>query len=213
MNQTKTDHGRKQGLVEALAVFGVMTGILLPVRLFFYTHVSTDWFGSFGLISVISVIMVVLVKKKKVGRFGAMFENQMYKMQHGKRGMLAYGQSTIILLLLGGTIFAIELGNSTYSDIKAQILQEVEGIDEPEKMMLSQIKDHTIEDWIKGLWGIVLAIFFAFPQLSALLAVLNDTFDGWILHFYTVGLVETMEVFGILIFYRFTLKNKRITVR
>lgn len=185
-----------------------MTGLLLPVRIFFYTYVSTVWIGSFGLISVISIIMVVLAKKKKLGRFGDMFERQMYKNQHGKRGMLVYGQGTLMLLLLGGTIFAIELGNSTYSDIKEQILQEVEGIAEPETMMLSQIKDHTLEDWIKGLTGLVLAVFFAFPQLSALLAVLNDTYDGWILHFYTIGLVETLEVFGILTFYRFTIRKK-----
>lgn len=209
MSKAKTISNRIQALIEALTVFGVITGLLLPVRLFFYTHVSTSWLGSFGVISVISVIMIVLVKKKKLGRFGEMFENQMHKMQHGKRGMLAYGQGSLMLLLLGGTILAIELGNTTYSDIKAQILREVEGIDDPEKMMISQIKDQTLEDWIKGLVGLVLAVFFAFPQLAALFAVLNDTYNGWILHFYTVGLVETMEVFGILIFYRFTLRNKK----
>lgn len=209
-SQTKITSNRKQALIEALTVFGVMTGLLLPVRLFFYTHISTSWFGSFGVITTISVIMIVLVKKKKLGRFGAMFENQMYKMQHGKRGMLVYGEVLFMLLFLGGTILAIELGNSAYHDIKTQILREIKGIDDPQKMMISQIKDQTLEGWIKGLTGLVVAMFFAFPQLSSLIAVLNDSYDGWFLHFYTVGLVETMEVFGILIFYRFTLKNKSV---
>src|SRR3990172_12802223 len=118
-DQTKTKPSRKQEIVETLIVFAVMTGLLLPVRLVFYTYVSTHWFGSFGLVSAISVLMVVLVKKKKLGRFGQMFENQMRKVQRGKRKILAYGQAALFLLLLGGTIVAIELGNSTNNKNKA----------------------------------------------------------------------------------------------
>ena len=211
-DQTKTKASRKQEIVETLIVFAVMTGLLLPVRLLFYTYVSTHWFGSFGLVSAISVLMVVLVKKNKLGRFGQMFENQMRKVQRGKRKILAYGQATLMLLLLGGTIIAIDLGNSTYLDIKTQLLQQLEGIDNPQKM-LAESKKMTPQDWITGFAGFVLAIFFAFPQISALLAILNEMYAGWLLHFYTVALVETLEMTGILIFYRLTLyreQNKKI---
>ena len=211
-DQTKTKASRKQEIVETLIVFAVMTGLLLPVRLLFYTYISTHWFGSFGLVSAISVLMVVLVKKNKLGRFGQMFENQMRKVQRGKRKILAYGQATLMLLLLGGTIIAIDLGNSTYLDIKTQLLQQLEGIDNPQKM-LAESKKMTVQDWVAGFAGFVLAIFFAFPQISALLAILNEMYDGWLLHFYTVALVETLEMTGILIFYRLTLyrgQNKKI---
>ena len=52
-----------QNLKEILLVFGVMTGIFLPVRLFFVTYVSDNWWGSFGLISIITVLILILSKK------------------------------------------------------------------------------------------------------------------------------------------------------
>lgn len=212
LEQTKNKVSRKQEIVETMIVFAVMTGLLLPVRLLFYTYVSSHWFGSFGLVSAISILMVVLVKKHKLGRFGQMFENQMRKVQRGKRKILAYGQAALMLLLLGGTIVAIELGNSTYLDIKTQLLEQLDDIDNPQKM-LTESKKMTAYDWATGFVGFVLAIFLAFPHISALLAILNEMYNGWLLHFYTVALVETLEMTGILIFYRITLyreQNKQL---
>lgn len=208
LDQTKNKPSRKEEIVETLIVFAVMTGLLLPVRLLFYTYVSTHWFGSFGLVSAISVLMVLLVKKKKLGRFGQMFENQMRKVQRGKRRLIAYGQAALFLILLGGTIVAIELGNSIYVDIKTRLLEHLEGIDNPQQMLVES-KKMTPQDWITGFAGFVLAIFFAFPQISALLAILNEMYNGWLLHFYTVALVETLEMTGILIFYRITLSREQ----
>lgn len=205
--QKKTESNKKQDFIEALIVFFVMTGLLLPVRLVFFTFVSTNWFGSFGLISVVSIIMVILVKKKKLGRFGQMFENQLQKVQHGKRAILIYTQSILLLILLAGSILAIELGNSIYSDLKAEIIQELDLMEDPEQM-LSEMQELTFQDWMRGFGAMFLAIFFAFPKIAVLLAAINDIFDGWILHLYTVGLVETLEFFGILIFFRFSLKKK-----
>lgn len=185
-----------------------MTGILLPVRLLFVSYVSSDWFGSFGIISLISITMIVLTKKGKLGRFGDMFERQINKLQKGKRAKIVYGQSIIFLLILGGTIFAIEQGNSTYIDLKNQILAEHEEFTNPEQI-LEKTGELQAEDWVLGVLGLFLAIFVAFPQLSAVLAVLNDSFDGWILHFYTVGFVEYLELFGILLYFRFTLFSKK----
>jgi len=207
-DQTENKPSRKNDILETLAVFAVMTGLLLPVRLVFYTYVSTHWFGSFGLVSSISVLMVVLVKKKKLGRFGQMFENQMRKVQRGKRRFLAYGQAALFLLLLGGTIMAIELGNSIYLDVKSQLLERIEGIDNPQKM-LAESKKMTPQDWLMGFVGFLLGIFFAYPTIAALLAILNEMYDGWLLHFYTVALVETLEMTGILIFYRITLAREK----
>ena len=198
----------KQDFLESLIVFGVMTGILLPVRLFFVSYVSSDWFGSFGIISAISVTMIVLTKKGKLGKFGEMFERQINKFQKGKRGKIVYGQSIIFLLILGGTIFAIEQGNSAYVDLKNQILEEHEEFSDPEKI-LEKTDQLKAEDWALGVLGLFLAVFIAFPQLSAVLAVLDDSFDGWILHFYTVAFVEYLELFGILLYYRFSLFRKK----
>ena len=206
-DQTKNKSSRKQEAVETMVVFAVVTGLLLPIRLLFYTYVSTYWFGSFGLVSVISVLMIVLVKKNKLGRFGQMFENQMRKVQHGKRKIIVYSQTTLILLVLGGTIVAIELGNSAYLDIKAHLSEKLGGIDDPQKLVI-EAKKMTPQDWITGFAGFVLGIFLEFPQISALLAILNEMYGGWLLHFYTVAFVETLEMAGILIFYRFILHRE-----
>lgn len=200
---------KKQEIVEAAIVFGVMTGLLLPVRILFYTYISTNWFGSFGLISIVSVIMVLLIKKKKLGRFGQIFERQMNKVQHGKRSIIVYGQTIIFLLILGGNIFAIEMGNTFFGDIKAQIYEEIEDIDDPEKI-IALSEDMDAKDWLVGFFGFFLVFFLAFPQASAILAVMNETFQGWPLHFYTVAFVESLEVLGMLIYYRYTLKKNQI---
>ena len=164
---------KNKNFLESLIVFGVMTGILLPVRLLFVSYVSSDWFGSFGIISAISIIMIVLTKKGKLGKFGEMFERQINKFQKGKRAKIVYGQSIIFLLILGGTIFAIEQGNSTYLDLKNQILEEHEEFTDP-KEILKKTEQLNAEDWIFGMLGLFLAVFIAFPQLSAVFAVLRS---------------------------------------
>lgn len=204
----------KKNILEGLIVFGVMTGILLPVRLLFVTYVSTDWLGSFGIISAISIGMVFLTKKEKLGGFGKMFQRQINKIQKGKKAKLVYGQSIIFLIILGGTIFAIEQGNTVYADLKNQILEENEEFSNPEEI-LNKTGELRVEDWIMGMAAMFVAIFIAFPQLSAVLAVLNDSFDGWVLHFYTVAFVEYLEMFGILIYFRYSFwkKNKLESTR
>ena len=197
-----------QNFLESLIVFGVMTGILLPVRLLFVSYVSDDWFGSFGIISAISITMIILTKKGKLGKFGEIFERQINKLQKGKRAKIVYGQSIIFLLILGGTIFAIEQGNSAYVDLKNQLLVEHEEFTDPQEI-LKKTEQLEVQDWFFGVLGLFLAVFVAFPQLSAVLAVLNDSFDGWILHFYTVAFVEYLELFGILLYFRYSLYSKK----
>ena len=188
-----------------------MTGILLPVRLFFVAYLSDNWLGSFGVISAISITMLILTKKGRLGKFGQMFERQLNKLQHGKRGKIVYGQSIFFLIILGGTIFAIEQGNSIYSDLKEELLAQNQEFSDSEQL-LALAKEVSIQDWINGFIGLILAVFFAFPQLAAVFAVLNESSQGWVLHFYTIALVEYLELFGILLLYRFYLPKKNFTI-
>ncbi len=188
-----------------------MTGLLLPIRLFFVMYVSDNWFGSFGLISVISITVIILTKKRKLGKFGEMFDRQISKLQRGKRAKIVYGQSILFLLILGGTIFAIEQGNSTYVELKNEILKENKDFSDAGQI-LAKAEKISFQEWINGFIGMILAIFFAFPQLAAVFAVLNDSSDGWVLHFYTVAFVEYMELFGILLLFRFTMVDKKTTI-
>ena len=198
-----------RGIFESLIVFGVMTGLLLPARLLFVEYVSDDWFGSLGIISAISISVIILAKKKKLGFFGPMFERQMYKFQKGKRGLLIFGESVFILLVLGGTIFAIEQGNSVYSDLKSQVTEKIPQADSHEQI-LELMSDVTPYEWLLSIVMFPFIFVTEFPMISALFATVDEKTDGWFLHFYTVGFVEYIEVLGILIFYRISFRKKAL---
>jgi hypothetical protein len=195
-----------RGIFESLIVFGTITGLLLPVRLLFVEYVSDDWFGSLGIISAISILIIILVKKKKLGFFGPMFERQMYKFQKGKRGLLVFGESVFLLLILGSMIFAIDQGNSVYSDLKLQTMANFPSTDS--KQILESAKELDASDWLIAFLMVPVAFLTAFPQMSAAIASVDQSLDGWLLHFYTVGFVEYLELFGILIFYKISFRKK-----
>ena len=199
-----------RSIFESLIVFSVMTGILLPARLLFVEYVSDNWFGSLGIIGVISISILVLAKKNKLGQFGTMLERQIYKFQKGKRGIVVFGESIFLLLLLGGMIFAIEQGNSTYAELKMQTFKDFPV--ESREQIIEQAKELTPYDWFIGFITTPVAFITAFPQMSAIIASIDERFDGWLLHFYTVGFVEYLELLGILIFYKITIKRKELSI-
>lgn len=192
-----------RGIFESLLVFDIMSGLLLPARLLFVEYVSNNWLGSFGIISAISITVIILVKKKKLGFFGPMFERQVIKFQRGKKGMMIFGESICLLVLLGGMIFAIEQGNSVYSELKIQNVSpdKVEQIFQPTKNLEAT-------DWVSIFLMAPISFVTSFPEMSATIASIDQKLDGWLMHFYTVGFVEYLEVLGILIFYRILFIHK-----
>ena len=195
-----------RGIFESLIVFGVMTGLLLPARLLFVEYVSDNWFGSLGIISAISISVIILVKKKKLGFFGLIFERQIHKFQKGKRGLVVFGESIFLLLILGVMIFAIDQGNSVYSDLKFQNIKNAPS--DSAEQILESVNDLDASDWaIRFLMAPVMFIT-AFPQMSASIASVDQSLDGWLMHFYTVGFVEYLELLGILIYYRISFRRK-----
>jgi len=195
-----------RGIFESLIVFGIMTGLLLPARLLFVEYVSDNWFGSLGIISAISILIIILARKKKLGFFGPMFERQMYKFQKGKRGLLVIGESLFLLLVLGSMIFAIDQGNSVYSDLKLQTMANSPSTSS--EQILESAKQWGASDWFIAFLMVPVAFLTAFPQMSAVIASVDQSLDGWLLHFYTVGFVEYLELFGILIFYKISFRKK-----
>ena len=200
--------------LEPLFVFLVMGGMLLPARLLFVEYVSDDWLGSLGVITLISVIVIVLAKKKKLGFFGPMLERQMFKFQKGKRGIIIVGESVFLLLILGGMIFAIDQGNNVYSDLKFQNMENSSSSLSSEQQVLEKANDLDTSDWLMGFLYAPVAFVTAFPQMSAAIASIDQSLDGWLMHFYTVGFVEYVELLGILIFYKvsFWKKNSLLSI-
>ncbi len=193
-----------KSIFESLIVFGIMGGILLPARLLFVEFVSDDWFGSAGIIAAILISIIVLAKKQKLGFFGPMLERQIFKFQKGKRGILVLGESVFLLVILGSMIIAIDQGNSVYSDLKLQNSKNLPS----ETMILKQTEQWEVDDWANGFLVAPVTFVTAFPQMSAAIASIDEATDGWLMHFYTVGFIEYVEILGILLFYRVAYKKK-----
>jgi len=182
-----------------------MGGILLPARLLFVEFVSDNWLGSLGIISALSLAVILLAKKNKLGFFGPMLERQMFKFQKGKRGILVFGESIFLLLILGTMIFAIDQGHSVYSDEKLTYIPES---GDQKTHVLESAKSMTTSDWIFGAMMAPVGFVTAFPQMSAAMASIDHMMDGWLMHFYTVGFVEYLELFGILVYYKISFRRK-----
>lgn len=56
------------------------------------------------------------------------------------------------------------------------------------------------------------AFLTIFPEMSVTIASIDQKLDGWLMHFYTVGFVEYLELLGILIFYKISFKTKKASI-
>ena len=196
---------------EALIVGTVMTGILLPVRLVFYNFVSDNWFGSLGLISLITALMIFAVKKGWLGKFGEIFERQMYKIHHGKRRIIAYSMIAFWSVGFFVICMAIEQGNTTYVYQKELILAELgmteQATPEDFRDAMSELENPSVGDVAQSSADLMYLLFFDFGTFAAFIATIDHLVGGWYLHFATVFLVENLEVIGVLIFYKLTMKE------
>jgi len=198
---------------EFLIVFGVMMLVMLPVRLLMVEYVSENWWGSFGAISAIAILMVVLVKKHKLGFFGEMFERQMLKLHHkGLRQKFVFGNMIFAIVVTGLLIYSINVGDTIYLDAKNEILEQAGGVEALEEKMgdIDKMWEKiTPEQILLALIAIPILLVTQFPYFASLWAIENDLTGGFLLHLATVGFVETLEFFGVLMFYRFTLRSKK----
>jgi len=190
----------------------VMTLILLPVRLLFLEFVSDSTLGSFGIISAISILMVVLVKKHKLGKFGQMFERQMFRLTRGKRRIFALTMIGMSLVAFGFMLYAIEIGNTVYFAEKEAIKEQVfahfnlqfDSIEDVGSVAETINPDAVLD----GMPAFGKAIFDDFKAVAITEALVNDMSNGFIQHFSLVIFVEQVEILGVFIFYAITLRGR-----
>lgn len=202
--------------MEAVIVFLIMTGIFLPVRFVFVTLISDHWLGSFGIVSAFAIMMVILSKKGKLGRFGAMFQRQMIKIHTGKRRKFIYANLAFSAIIMGLFVVSINLGNTLYIDQKNEILQiaelQGESLKDPADMqrLTEELREIPSEQILASLAAIPALLIFQFPYFTGLMAIENDLTSRFFLHFSTVGFVEVLEMIGVLIFYKVTLRKPEV---
>jgi len=62
---------------------------------------------------------------------------------------------------------------------------------------------------VSGVDEYVVAIFNDFPAVAIVQGIMNDMSNGFLLHFHTIFLVESIEVLGVFVFYSITLRKKK----
>jgi len=192
-------------------VAGVMTGILLPVRLLFVEYVSNDTWGSLGLITIISVIMVVLVKKGKLGSFGRMFEREMLRLTTGKRKLFVATMITFMVIYFSISITLIDQANTIYADEKAVVMVQVADhygdLDfvDPESVIQTLEPDKVVS----GIPEYANSFIHNWKALAITQGIVNDLSNGFVLHFHSVFLIEFLELMGVYVFYAVTLRGKK----
>jgi preprotein translocase subunit SecG len=174
-------------------------GLFFPVRIFFSSYVSDDWLGSLGIMSVLAVILVVLIKRKKLGWFGKIFENQMRKTVGGKTGKYLIGFAIFFLVYFGATLFFVDRGNSVYFEDKEIFFN---AIMEKGGYNITDLKSYDlIGPQLVTQNG--LHVFSSLDYMfSIAYAVMNDMSDGWLEHIVVVMFVEQIELIGLLVLYR-----------
>lgn len=204
-----------QDYKEFAIVAGVMTGLLLPVRLLFVEFVSDSTWGSLGIISLISIMVVILVKKKKLGYFGRIFERQMLRLTTGKKRIFVATMMSISLLYFSFSVFTIDLANTQYPNEMALAMEEVQeefGVDFGKSETVENVLEPLQPDKVVG--GIddyIGALLYDFKIIAITQGVVNQLSDGMILHFHLVFLVEQLELMGVYIFYAVTMGRKEVT--
>src|SRR5690348_12893026 len=106
----------KQDILESLLVFGIFTGILLPMRLLFYDYLSHYWIGSFGLTSAFVFTIFYLSKKGKLGKIGIMIINKLQKRAKGKLGKVM-----IVFCIFNIYFWSLAVSGAIYGNDEAAI--------------------------------------------------------------------------------------------
>lgn len=221
----------KQYIVVAL----VMLAIFMPVRLIFYTYVTTSWLGNLGVMSVIAIALFILIEKNKLGWFGRYFKNRVRRLVFHRVIWLVVFFSVSTILFYSFFLYEIDKVESGYFGV---------GSDSDIELMTSLLVYNAVEQNDYGLldelhtYGLYPSdgAMFSYgaglnPQndtknriidfvskddgryamdliMSMMLYEMNLQSGAWGSHFITVIVVEELESLWLLFFYRKMYFNK-----
>lgn len=192
-------------LKEKLVVLGFTLAIFLPIRLLAGRFFLDNWFGMLGVASAISISLVILVKKEKLGKIGHIFKRQMAKSLWGRPAKFIIIMLVLFSAYFGITILLVERGNELYSHDK-QIIEENFAKNRFDKETLSRLIGPQIQDIM-----VISQIQYLEYFLAISYAMLNDTTNGWLVNMHMILLIEQIEAFGLLWFYRHSFKPQMVS--
>jgi len=192
-------------LKEKLVVLGFTLAIFLPIRLLAGQFFLDNWFGMLGVASAISISLIILVKREKLGKFGHIFKRQMAKSLWGRPAKFIIIMLVLFSAYFGITILLVERGNELYSHDK-QIIEENFAKNRFDKETLSRLIGPQIQDTM-----VISQIQYLEYFLAISYAMLNDTTNGWLVNMHMILLIEQIEAFGLLWFYRHSFKPQMVS--
>lgn len=217
-------------LLEDVIVIIVMFGIFLPVRLVFYNFVSDNWFGSFGLITLIVVLLVYLSKKNKLGFFGKAYWRTITRVHKGKRRILSYFMIGFSLYLWVSVIAGVNYAQSDPEiiELKKDITNKItpeeqkklddltnavknQDLMQTQRQLMESYKQVSFEKLLLVAFILVLLPILDFTSWVVINSLLDNWFNGWLLHFGTVFLIEVLEIIAIMV-YTYTQTKKKAQI-
>lgn len=187
---------------EKLITAAFFTGVFLPIRLFFYSFVSDVWIGSFGLITAVLVTIMYLAHKNKMGKLGVIVNRQVHSFSKGKLGLMSIISLVLVIYIYSLFIYGVEFPPETR---KAEFLEvlETEGVTDIESLSNSKNIGWSGPAASYGILFSLLIMLIPNSIGFALYSIINDWTDGWMLHFATVFLIESLEALGLILYFRF----------
>ena len=189
-------------LKEKALVSIIFTGIFLPVRLFFFTYVSQHWIGSFGMMSIILIVLIYLSRKSKLGYVGRIIDKQVMSFSKGR-----WGKLSLIWLIFTIYLYALFVYGASYVDpdtkqifvdqLAAQGITDIESARTAENVGWSGPG---------ASWGILFSLLIILVPNKigfSIFGIINDWTSGWVLHFAMVFLIESLEVLGLVLYFRY----------
>ena len=208
----------KQNIVVAL----VMVSVFLPVRLFFYNYVTTNWLGNLGIISAIAIVMFVLIEKDKLGWFGLYFKNRIRRIVFHRIIWVIVISDILIIAMYGFLLWEIDKIESNYFGSDLEFVLSMLIYDDLHDSFVQDIykqglmpSDEALYDYGSGLnhqnttqnrldeiISVNNGAYFVDMIFSIMIYSLNQDSDAWGSHFLTVIVVEKLEALWLLAFYR-----------
>ena len=180
----------------------------MPVRLLFYTYVTTYWLGSFGLISGILIIILYLTRKNKLGYIGKLINKKFLAIKKSKLTYFAiFMEFTIILIFTCCLIAVNHEGNEEYLKMMDTTLDQ-HGIrdltnNQDSQRFLELTSDMTLKNYILALLTVFTLPFTNFEMFSSIVTKIDSLTQGWSSHFYIIILLNSAEGLGILLYFKY----------
>lgn len=194
---------------EMLIVAIVMASVLIPARLVAILVLGESWIGSIGILTAVTLFVMIGSKKGWLGWFGNMFINTIVKIQKGRRRYVFYIEASFIFILMGGALFIINEGETTYNHLTIQVREELAemNITTTEDVM-EMSEEISPEQQMEALAKMPSMFINEFATIAVTAALVNEMMGGWYKYFAALVLIENVEIIGFLIISRKYLKER-----